>query len=255
MDYEKIYYNLIQKCKRNTYGVDTYTERHHIIPRCLGGGDDETNIVTMNASEHYIAHQLLLKIHKSNHQLACAAMLMSSGLCKRNNKNYKWIKEKWMKNISLTIKNAWAKKRGFVDYYNQCAVVWDEYAKCLSVKKVSDDLRVPVGNINRCLRFWAEETQQDLSVLRFKSKSLLSQEIRKNISPEKERARIEATKNADYSCREAWWITEGKCNPGRRDWNLATVVMCPHCMKENRDTPSFRRWHFNNCSKRIKDDK
>lgn len=37
----------------------TYTERHHIIPKCLGGTDDKQNIIELTAKEHYICHHLL----------------------------------------------------------------------------------------------------------------------------------------------------------------------------------------------------
>lgn len=39
-----------------------YTERHHIIPRCLGGTDDESNLVNLSAKQHFIAHLLLPKM-------------------------------------------------------------------------------------------------------------------------------------------------------------------------------------------------
>jgi hypothetical protein len=40
-----------------------YAERHHIIPRCLGGTDDADNIVRLLTKEHFIAHLLLARIH------------------------------------------------------------------------------------------------------------------------------------------------------------------------------------------------
>lgn len=39
-----------------------YTERHHIIPKCLGGTDDESNLVDLSAKQHFIAHLLLTKM-------------------------------------------------------------------------------------------------------------------------------------------------------------------------------------------------
>ena len=41
----------------------TYYERHHILPKCMGGVD-ENNITYLTPREHYIAHWLLCKIHK-----------------------------------------------------------------------------------------------------------------------------------------------------------------------------------------------
>ena len=39
--------------------IDGYVERHHIIPRSLGGTDDPSNIVALTAREHLVAHMLL----------------------------------------------------------------------------------------------------------------------------------------------------------------------------------------------------
>lgn len=42
--------------------ITGYTERHHIIPRCMGGTDDESNLVSLTAREHFVCHLLLTKI-------------------------------------------------------------------------------------------------------------------------------------------------------------------------------------------------
>lgn len=44
--------------------LGTYTEGHHILPKCfnLGGETDKQNIVYLSAREHYVAHQLLSKM-------------------------------------------------------------------------------------------------------------------------------------------------------------------------------------------------
>jgi len=54
--YDKIISNAIS---RTTHG---YTEKHHIIPKCLGGTNDKSNIVRLTAREHYICHLLLTKM-------------------------------------------------------------------------------------------------------------------------------------------------------------------------------------------------
>jgi hypothetical protein len=58
--YAKTYFRIIDRAQ---YRILTgYTERHHIIPRSLGGTDDPTNIVVLSAREHYICHLLLTKM-------------------------------------------------------------------------------------------------------------------------------------------------------------------------------------------------
>ncbi|UGO50234.1 putative homing endonuclease [Morganella phage vB_MmoM_Rgz1] len=94
MNYKKIYDNLIKKGLErglNKTKLDYYTERHHIVPRCLGGNDDTSNLVLLTAEEHFIAHRLLSKIYPSNYKIimACIAMGMKSPTHERHyNKSY-----------------------------------------------------------------------------------------------------------------------------------------------------------------------
>lgn len=61
MNYAKVYFQLIEKRKHEK--PTNYSEKHHIIPRCMGGSDDSANIVRLTAKEHYIAHLLLTKMY------------------------------------------------------------------------------------------------------------------------------------------------------------------------------------------------
>lgn len=62
MNYEKLYYSIIENRKLNP--VDGYTECHHILPRSLGGSDTLDNLVNLTAREHFICHLLLTKIYR-----------------------------------------------------------------------------------------------------------------------------------------------------------------------------------------------
>lgn len=66
MDYLNIYNQLILKRKNTTVDSETYTEVHHIIPRCMGGTDNKDNLVVLTAREHYIAHELLFRHYKTS---------------------------------------------------------------------------------------------------------------------------------------------------------------------------------------------
>lgn len=74
-----------------------YTESHHIIPKCLGGTDDHENLVRLTPEEHYLAHQLLVKMHPGHLGLAYAAMRMThnNGRNKRSNKLYGWLRREY----------------------------------------------------------------------------------------------------------------------------------------------------------------
>jgi hypothetical protein len=49
--------------------IDGYTEVHHILPKSLGGNDNNENLVRLGAREHFICHLLLTKMVKSNSDL------------------------------------------------------------------------------------------------------------------------------------------------------------------------------------------
>ena len=93
MNYKKHYDLLIERAK--TRQLTGYVERHHIVPRCIGGTDEKSNLVKLTPEEHYVAHQLLVKIYPENDSLVYAAnkMTVSSKTVKRNNKRYGWLKK------------------------------------------------------------------------------------------------------------------------------------------------------------------
>ena len=64
MDYRQIYNCLVDK-RRQDPPQNGYVERHHIVPKCLGGNDEISNLVILTAREHYIAHILLAKIYRT----------------------------------------------------------------------------------------------------------------------------------------------------------------------------------------------
>lgn len=62
MNYLQIYNSIIDHARFNPR--QGYTEKHHIVPRSLGGADSLDNLVELTAREHFVCHRLLTKIHK-----------------------------------------------------------------------------------------------------------------------------------------------------------------------------------------------
>lgn len=90
MNYKAQYDKLITKAQ-NRLETKGYTERHHVVPRCLGGSDDKTNMVTLTAREHCLAHLLLAKIHGGG---LWAAVHMMLNMHTPNSRAYKVAREK-----------------------------------------------------------------------------------------------------------------------------------------------------------------
>lgn len=78
--YSLIYFAIIARAK--TRGeIQSYTEMHHIVPRSIGGGDGEDNLVKLTAREHFVCHRLLTRMTTGDarHRMAYAAYMMMFG--------------------------------------------------------------------------------------------------------------------------------------------------------------------------------
>ena len=101
--------------------IEGYFEKHRIVPGCMGGEYVIGNIAWLTPEEHFVAHQLLVKIYPEHKGLIFAAIAMTSKnnkFQKRSyNKTYGWLKriaslnskgqpktEEHRKNISIALK-------------------------------------------------------------------------------------------------------------------------------------------------------
>lgn len=76
--YHTWYYSIITRAKTRG-SIEQYSERHHIVPKSLGGSDDMNNLVELTAREHFVCHWLLTKMtdgqHKHKMIYACKLMM------------------------------------------------------------------------------------------------------------------------------------------------------------------------------------
>lgn len=98
MNYDKLHRTLVLKYGSWEKPEETYTERHRILPGCLGGEYVEGNAFYVPARVHFIAHWLLAKIYLENLELAHALFRMSNSR-KYGSKIYSWAKEHWVGHI------------------------------------------------------------------------------------------------------------------------------------------------------------
>ena len=77
--YTSVYNNIIERARSRELSKEIYTEKHHVIPKSLGGTNDIDNLVKLTAREHFICHLLLPKmvtgIHKRNMSFALWSMI------------------------------------------------------------------------------------------------------------------------------------------------------------------------------------
>lgn len=74
MNYARIYAAFIDDRRAKQPQAPDYFEKHHIKPRCLGGGDEPENIIRLTPEDHLFAHLLLAKMHGGKLWVAVHAM-------------------------------------------------------------------------------------------------------------------------------------------------------------------------------------
>ena len=76
--YTTWYFNIITNASKRVNQFE-YTEKHHIIPKSLGGTNNLNNLVNLTAREHFICHRLLVKMTtgKAKCSMAYAAWQMT----------------------------------------------------------------------------------------------------------------------------------------------------------------------------------
>lgn len=87
LTYQEFIDNIINTRGRFNCG-DEYHERHHIMPKCMGGTNDEENLIDLYAKEHYVAHELLAKENPHNKGVQFAWWTMSRCITVRGNERY-----------------------------------------------------------------------------------------------------------------------------------------------------------------------
>lgn len=195
MDYCKIYSDLIERGRNRVLPNDVYKERHHIIPRSMGGSDDKSNLVYLTYLEHLTAHHLLIKMFPDIPCLIYAAKMMRVCTDGRivSRKEAAWIKEKYSKIISKS-------KKG-----NKHALGHKHSEE--TRHKMSESRK---GNQNSKGKKRSEETKRKMSEAKQGSKiSSPSEEHRRKISEAKKGSKMSAetiakrtaTRKANYKAK------------------------------------------------------
>lgn len=117
MNYSRIYENLIFSAK-NRKKPKCYCEKHHIVPKSMGGDDSKENLAILTAREHFLAHWLLKKIYNNKEMIyAFHAMTKPVGNNRQRytSSSFKYAREamaRWMKENSSGKNNPLFGKKG-----------------------------------------------------------------------------------------------------------------------------------------------
>ena len=256
MNYEKLYTNLIltrQQFNRVKCN-DGSLERHHILPKCLGGTNNKDNLILLTPREHFIAHWLLYKMYtgKAKAKMAYAFFKMS-----QNNPNQKrTITSKLFQyNRTIISKSCSGENHhsfGINPFSPEQLKIMSESKKgalnpqfgkpswnagltkeTSKILKITADTRIsnyvkadnPLTGRSRSI-----ETKQKISIgLSNKPKS---QEHKQKLSD------INKGKILSEDTKQKMSVS--------RKGKACSILICPHCNKEGKSSAMYR-WHFSNC--------
>lgn len=85
--YSRWYEQIVTRAKTRILSNDTYSERHHVIPKSVGGNNSKDNIVVLTAREHFVCHWLLIKFTTGRFRLKMAAALSMMHRTKNDHMN------------------------------------------------------------------------------------------------------------------------------------------------------------------------
>lgn len=106
--YTTWYFNIIKRAQSRTPNTTEYYERHHVVPKSLGGDNSKENLALLTAREHFVCHKLLVKMvsdiaFKRKMIMARYMMLKSNKHHQRrivNGSEYQRLKEAWVVALS-----------------------------------------------------------------------------------------------------------------------------------------------------------
>jgi len=228
--YEKWYTTITKNAKNRL--LDNYTERHHIVPRSLGGPDDKQNLVDLTAREHFICHWLLTKMYTGE---ARSKMIYALNGMKRTNKEqqryetpitsrvYARLKEEFGKTHSATMKGREPINKGK-------PMSEEQKAKIRATKKANPYIKTAEDSLKQSLaQTGLKRTQETKDAI---SKSLAGK-LKGPMTEEGKQKRSNAlkgkSKNPDSVLKRRETLkrlaAEGK-------HHSMIKVTCPHCSNE-----------------------
>lgn len=235
--YSRWYQNIIKRAIERVQSPDEYYERHHIIPKSLGGTDSKENIVKLTAREHFICHLLLTKMTTGSARasMSYAAWQMTN----RNNRPRYSPTSRMYEFLRIQLSKTYTGRK-LSDETKKKIGEHSKKRKPMLGKKHSDEAKEKISRaaIGKP-RPKNEETKRKMS------------ETWKKIAPDRA-----GGKNPMFGKRhkEETRSKIGQANAGEKNgmfnkYKDSPIVTCPHCRMTGKEGPNFIRWHFDDCKK------
>ena len=285
MNYKKHYNLLIESRWDREIDLNEYYERHHILPRCVGGDNDTSNLIHLTVREHYVAHWLLVKeafksgTKTEQYKLGCAfhRMCYGNGKIKRNFSSFDYdiARKTFIKSISGENSPNYGKKHTKESIKKMCK----------SKQNVSKETRKKMSESSKGKIFTEEHRKRLSESLKGRKGRKHTKETRKKMSEgnsgennpnygksptEETRKKISESlkgeknpffgrKHTEESKKKMSEGNSGENNPNygkspteetrkkiSESAKKRKKVTCPHCGKIG-GVHVMKRWHFDNC--------
>lgn len=261
MNYSRIYNNIIALGKTRTLPEDTYTEKHHVIPKCLGGDNSKDNLVKLTAREHYVVHWLLVKIYPGNPLLIYAWNNMcSSGTNKQHrytSHTFKYAREHLKiisigRTLSVETKSKISIKSKAFHQRRKESGADIEFYRNLADKRMengyrhSDETKQKIGARNRGKVITTETRLLTGATIKHKWQNPVWRDkvIAARVGYTHSDETIEKMRKSNTEEVRAAKAAGGKKQKGKPK----PIATCPHCGVSG-GSGIMKRWHFNRCKK------
>jgi hypothetical protein len=244
MDYQKHYNLLISRAKDRQ--LSGYAEVHHIVPKCMGGGNEQSNLAKLTPEEHFLAHQLLIKIYPNERKLVFAAWAMCRGI-NRNNKRYGWLRRAQSEAQKGTKLSAEARKK--ISAARTGTKLTPEAAKRLhdgrKAAGTSDEHR---AKLSAALKGKPKSDKAKAALKAYHAAKVWTPEDRAKMAANKGKKLNQKQRDALLKARLGIPLTDeckakiSAANKGKK----RNLIQCPHCDKLG-GAGIMKRWHFDNC--------
>jgi len=242
--YTRWYYNIIQKAQSRI--LTGYKERHHVIPRSLGGSNQSSNLADLTAKEHYIVHLLLphMVCDPEHKKKMWGALRCMSKMIYKTHRRYVGsarFYEKAKTNID------------FGHFRGRTHSIESRRKLSASLKghATSEETRKKIGDSNRGKLRAPVSQETRIKMSQSRKGRQLSEDHKQKISEASKRRGHNGFKGKGsrgprpIESTEKYQDTISNRSP---DWKMKprARVECPHCSKTG-DITGMKRYHFDNC--------
>lgn len=224
--YTRIYYSIIKKAiSRN---IDSYVEKHHIIPRSLGGNNSASNIVKLTAKEHFICHRLLTKMTDGENQRKMIYAI--NGMLRKGKNQNRYVPTA---RTYSRLKNEFSQVNPF-----STPEFKEKFKNAHLGKKRSEETK------KRMSEAWTDE--------RRKNNPLKGRKIGPSLMKGKKNPNLTGEKNGFFGKTHSEEFKQKLSDErkGQKPPWYGKKILCQHCNREF-DTGNYSRYHGDKCRYRV----